>query len=57
MKRSIKEKEKYNKNLRKDLEVDDLLKDLFGLTMGGGEHFYPVNTEKFLKSMRDLISS
>ena len=57
MKQSIKEKEKYNKNLRKDLEVDDLLKDLFGLTMGGGGHFYPVNTEKFLKSMRDLISS
>ena len=57
MKQSIKEKEKYNKNLMKDLEVDDLLKDLFGLTMGGGGHFYPVNTEKFLKSMRDLISS
>ena len=57
MKESIKEKEKYNKNLRKDVEADDLLKDLFGLTMGGGEHFYPVNTEKFLKSMRDLISS
>ena len=43
---------KLNKKLRKDLEEAGLLEDLFGLTFGIGDCFYPVNLDKLFDNLR-----
>ena len=39
------------KRLRKDLKDEGLLEDLFGLTFGEGDCFYPVDPEKLFKNI------
>ena len=46
---------KLEKKLRKDLEDTDLLEDLFGLTFGEGDCFYPVDPEMIFKKLFEEI--
>ena len=42
---------KLEQQLRKDLEDADLLEDLFGLTFGEGDCFYPIDLEMVFKKL------
>tara|TARA_B100001146_G_C16127859_1_gene411030 strand:- start:75 stop:239 length:165 start_codon:yes stop_codon:yes gene_type:complete len=41
--------------LKKDINQCDLLEDLFGLTMGMGEHFYTVDEGDYLENLRQYL--
>ena len=53
----MKSEEELINELKKDINQCNLLEDLFGLTMGMGEHFYPVDERKFLKNLSQYLKT